>query len=315
MTIDHEALRRLADATTHPEPWTARENPDGTWTIVDRDGMWIAEVGAAEADAKFIAAATPARVIALLDEVKGRRFDPNLVALLTDARAEVDRLTALINTPRTDDFFEAVRIEAAHQIERWGVEHDAGKRPEDWIALFIYLLGKATKAHYNGDRPKLEHHVITAAAVALNWHRNMTGVSTAMRPGVAERWAACEEPAASDDVPACGWTGEVSQLVRRENENGVTRCPKCGSCAIREDIDRGAELAMRTRVLDALRRSPRSLRELETFVRGTRAAVRSTVSRLILEGFASMGPRVSNGTRGIELTEAGRAAANAERAL
>lgn len=30
-------------------------------------------------------------------------------------RRENDRLTLLINTPRTDDFFEAVRIEAAHQ--------------------------------------------------------------------------------------------------------------------------------------------------------------------------------------------------------
>lgn len=99
------------------------------------------------------------------------------------AKAEELRLTALINTPRTDDFFEAVRIEAAHQIERWGVEHDAGKRPEDWIALVVYLLGKATKAHYESDRDKLLHHVITLAAVALNWHRNATGVSTAMRPG------------------------------------------------------------------------------------------------------------------------------------
>ena len=97
---------------------------------------------------------------------------------------EVTRLTALINTPSADDFFEAVRIEAAHQVERWGVEHDAGKRPEDWIALVVYLLGKATKAHYESDRDKLLHHVITLAAVALNWHRNMTGVSTAMRPGV-----------------------------------------------------------------------------------------------------------------------------------
>lgn len=99
-------------------------------------------------------------------------------------KSEVDRLTLLINTPRTDEFFEAVRIEAAHQIERWGVEHDAGKRPEDWIALVVYLLGKATKAHFENDRDKLLHHVITLAAVALNWHRNATGVSTAMRPGV-----------------------------------------------------------------------------------------------------------------------------------
>jgi len=99
---------------------------------------------------------------------------------------EVTRLLALINAPRTDEFFEAVRIEAAHQVERWGSEHDAGKRAEDWVTLLIYLLGKTAKAHFDGDRSKLEHHVITTAAVALNWWRHLTGVSTAMRPGVSD---------------------------------------------------------------------------------------------------------------------------------
>jgi hypothetical protein len=99
---------------------------------------------------------------------------------------ETERLSRLINTPRTDEFFEAVRIEAAHQIERWGVEHDSGKRSEDWVTLLIYLLGKAARAHFDGDRQKLEHHVITTAAVALNWWRHLTGVSKAMRPGISD---------------------------------------------------------------------------------------------------------------------------------
>lgn len=104
---------------------------------------------------------------------------------LVVAHEEVERLRTLIDTPRTDDFFEAVRIEAAHQVERWGVDHDAGKRSEDWITLYMYLLGKAAKAHFDGNRDKLLHHVITVAAVALNWHRNATGENTRMRPGVA----------------------------------------------------------------------------------------------------------------------------------
>lgn len=153
---------------------------------------------------------------------------------------EYDRLHVLINSPRTDDFFEGVRIEAAHQVERWGVDHDAGKRSEDWITLFVYLLGKAAKAHFDGNRDKLLHHVITVAAVALNWHRNATGDDTRMRPGVGpapEKWAACEEGPDGDHVSACDWTGEMSQLVIRPNENGVKRCPACSSSAIREDID------------------------------------------------------------------------------
>lgn len=99
------------------------------------------------------------------------------------ALAELAELRALINSPTTDDFFAAVRIEAAHQVERWG-EHDAGKRAEDWLALFTYLLGKAAKAHFEGNADKLLRHIITVAAVALNWHRNLTGESTRMRPGV-----------------------------------------------------------------------------------------------------------------------------------
>lgn len=108
-----------------------------------------------------------------------------LVGQVADRNARVLYLEGLLNTPRTDEFFEAVRIEAAHQVERWGVEHDAGKRSEDWVTLLIYLLGKAAKAHFDGDQPKLEHHVITSASVALNWWRHLTGVSTAMRPGIA----------------------------------------------------------------------------------------------------------------------------------
>lgn len=97
---------------------------------------------------------------------------------------EVKRLKSIINTPRTDEYFEAVRNEAAHQIERWGVEHDAGKRPEDWIALLTYLTGKATKAHYDNDLDKLKHHVVTVGAVCLNWLRNINGENTLMRPGI-----------------------------------------------------------------------------------------------------------------------------------
>lgn len=100
------------------------------------------------------------------------------------ARAVAEKLWAELNTPQTVNFLEAVRVESAHQRERWGVEHDAGKRPEDWIALLVYLLGKATKAHYDGDRDKLLHHVITVAAVCSNWHANATGVDTRMRPGL-----------------------------------------------------------------------------------------------------------------------------------
>jgi hypothetical protein len=108
-----------------------------------------------------------------------------LAGLTIDVVAEVRRLRTAINTPQTADFLAAVRLEAVHQVERWGVAHDAGKRAEDWVALLAYLLGKATRAHYDGDRSKLLHHVITIAAACSNWHAAITGADSRMRPGVA----------------------------------------------------------------------------------------------------------------------------------
>lgn len=102
-------------------------------------------------------------------------------------RVENARLLSLINSPHTANFIKAVRIEAAHQVQRWVVAHDAGKRAEDWIALVAYLLGKATKAHYDEDLEKLLHHIITVAAVCANWHASVTGADTRMRPGMAPR--------------------------------------------------------------------------------------------------------------------------------
>jgi hypothetical protein len=94
-------------------------------------------------------------------------------------RAEVARLFALINTPHTDEFFEAVRLEAAHQIQRWGARHDAGKTAPDWFWLVGYLLGKAL--HFPDKR---KHHLVSSAAALLNWFRAETGDSNIMRPGI-----------------------------------------------------------------------------------------------------------------------------------
>jgi hypothetical protein len=113
-------------------------------------------------------------------------MDTDAAIELEAASKELRRLHGLINTPHTHDFIEAVQLEMPHQRERWGAEHDAGKRPEDWVALCVYLLGKATKAHFDSDAEKLKHHVITTAAALGNWFLNMTGEDTRMRPGKGE---------------------------------------------------------------------------------------------------------------------------------
>lgn len=92
-----------------------------------------------------------------------------------------------INTPCTTDFLEAVPLEAAHQLERWGSDHDAGKTPLDWFWLIGYLAQKATVSAQVGDHAKYRHHIITTGAALLNWFRQVAGEDDGMRPGIDSR--------------------------------------------------------------------------------------------------------------------------------
>jgi hypothetical protein len=97
---------------------------------------------------------------------------------------ELERLDGLINTPQTDDFMSAVPLEAAHQIERWGTEHDEGKGPLDWFWLIGYLSQKSVAAELSGDIEKAKHHTISTAAVMLNWYRRLSGTESKFQPGL-----------------------------------------------------------------------------------------------------------------------------------
>lgn len=96
----------------------------------------------------------------------------------------VEELEREINTPEIIDFVKAVQIEAAHQRQRWGTEHDEGKTPCDWFWLLGYLGGKALRNLMDGNRQKGLHHVITTAAACANWHLYETGKDKRMRPGI-----------------------------------------------------------------------------------------------------------------------------------
>jgi len=100
------------------------------------------------------------------------------------ARDELRR--EIINAPETADFMAGVPLEAAHQRERWGSEHDAGKSPFDWFWLIGYLSQKAADAAVRGDLEKAQHHTISTAAALANWHAALSGKSSAMRPGIEE---------------------------------------------------------------------------------------------------------------------------------
>ena len=66
-------------------------------------------------------------------------------------------------------------LEAAHQIDRWGADHDAGKTPWDWFWTVGYLAQKAASAALAGDTDKAKHHTISTSALLLNWHRRLSG--------------------------------------------------------------------------------------------------------------------------------------------
>ncbi|WP_238935273.1 hypothetical protein [Pseudomonas typographi] len=98
--------------------------------------------------------------------------------------ARIAELEAMLDTPHTDDWFEGVRLEAGHQIKRWGSDQDAGKVPADWFWLIGYLAQKAMTAQMAGNEEKARHHTISTGAAMLNWFRAIVGDSNAMRPGI-----------------------------------------------------------------------------------------------------------------------------------
>lgn len=92
------------------------------------------------------------------------------VERLLEQALQAHDLHALINNPHTDEFLPAVKLEAAHQRDRWGEAHDRGKSAENWFWLVGYLAGKCLRAVITGDREKALHHTISSAAALANWY-------------------------------------------------------------------------------------------------------------------------------------------------
>lgn len=85
----------------------------------------------------------------------------------------VEQIIAVLLTldrPEIDDFVKGVKLEAAHQLKRWGVGHDRSKDPEEWYWIVGHLAGKALAAQRADDDGKFMHHMISTAAVLANWH-------------------------------------------------------------------------------------------------------------------------------------------------
>lgn len=120
-------------------------------------------------------------VCAMQSEGLNKKAD--IAAELAYRDVRIAELESILNTPEFFDFIKAVPLEAAHQLNRWGSEHDAGKSALDWFWLIGYLAQKAATAQIAGDMNKALHHTISTAAALSNWHSQMLGNSD-MRPGI-----------------------------------------------------------------------------------------------------------------------------------
>lgn len=92
----------------------------------------------------------------------------DLRRLVNDAES-AHQLHDLVNNPHTAEFLAAVKLEAAHQRDRFGDAHDRGKSAENWFWLVGYLAGKCLRAVITGDQFKARHHTISTAAACANW--------------------------------------------------------------------------------------------------------------------------------------------------
>lgn len=106
---------------------------------------------------------------------------------------EVAALRELVNTPMFDDFTEAVKREAAHQVQRWGKAHDRSKSAENWFWLVGFLAGKALRSAITGDKEKAQHHTISSAAALMQWHAAITADKSGAGVGEDEDLRAKEE--------------------------------------------------------------------------------------------------------------------------
>ncbi|MBX3654140.1 MAG: hypothetical protein KIS62_12360 [Ramlibacter sp.] len=126
-------------------------------------------------------------------------------ALVIDAQA-AHELHALVNNPQTADFLEAVRAEAAHQVQRWGEAHDRNKSAENWFWLVGYLSGKCLRACIDGDKAKALHHTISSAAALCNWWKAIQADTTGAGIGADDDI----KPAAGEPF-GCGESLETSE--------------------------------------------------------------------------------------------------------
>ena len=196
-TPDVAELRRLAEAAT-PGPWDYyRPHPNYRAYAVDRVmpgghlGEDVATTGdvCAEENGAYIAAANPAAVLGLLDRLA------HMTEARDNARAEVERLTALVEAVREDA--SDIARDSGDDKGCYGVDFWAGmckaaaridsriRHALDGLSHVDYLdddgrkqRGRAVRAEMEMERAAAERDALAAKVAALaDWHETKAALA------------------------------------------------------------------------------------------------------------------------------------------
>lgn len=158
-------------------------------------------------------------------------------------QAELTRLRALVNNPELHDFSKGVVLEAAHQRERWGPNHDSGKSAPGWFWLIGYLAQKAMVSQGAGDTAKALHHTITTAAACANWHAAIAGTGAGTHPEIPQGWAMLAGVASEPMGDATAMYMRLAEAMGYDSgKDGIEFSPEEFAARLRRDADELARL-------------------------------------------------------------------------
>ena len=159
------SAREIADAIVHRRTEEVLRCPhcgrSSRWSAVGDDKIRCNECDDVTPRRDWASGRVDARAVYLRDGI-AEAVESAVAEVRAEERAQYE---AKINTPMVTDFCASVVNEAAHQRERWGPDHDAGKSDDDWFWTLAFL---ATKAKEN-VRGKRKHHIVACGALLLNW--------------------------------------------------------------------------------------------------------------------------------------------------
>lgn len=137
--VDHEQLRAKAEVVVDDWDWMVEAQPDGFYARMRTP-----------AHAEFIAAANPATILGLLDEVDHQRASHDvMVAMLTDAETERDRLAAECDAWRHD----ADQLAAVTAMPGQMRPHATEERAQAALAAHRALVGRDRTAPTTEETP------------------------------------------------------------------------------------------------------------------------------------------------------------------